>query len=760
LIGKTLAHYEITALLGKGAMGEVYRARDTKLGREIALKILPPDCANDPGRRSRFEREAKAVAALQHPAIVTIYSIEEIDAIHFLTMELVEGQTITELLSAEAPSLGRFFEIAIPLADGVSCAHAAGIAHRDLKPDNVMLDGQRRLKILDFGLAKLCFPQSSIDETVPAQAHTTQAGSIMGTVAYMSPEQITGSKISPRSDIFSLGIIFHELLSRVRPFPGESLPAIMHAIVNEEAPRLASLPDAVAGVINRCLKKNPTDRYADAGELRDALQALEPAVASSPKLEPAATTSVARTAANRGDWERTYRDLCATRERRDLSPEELEVLAECAVWLDAFGERIQANEMAYAAYAKSGRNVDAARVALHLVHDYVQKCAGTVAGGWQRRAERLLRNEPDCIEQGLLLRRQTIVALENCDFEGALDLNEKCAAMADRFNDSDLRAEALHDRGQILIARGEVEEGKSLVDEAMTSATSGEVGPSPLGNLFCRTMSVCRSLADFDRVREWSEAAWRWCEPYGESPYHGICRVHRAETMRHQGRWAEARRAAQKACDDFSRDGSNNHAGEALNELGELALCEGDFQGADDAFRRAHELGYDPVPGLPLLRLAQGRGAAAQQTITRALSEDPDDRLHRARLLTAMIRIALANGDIMRAETAVDELAEIGSDFECPTFKAHALMGRGFLELERGKYELAAPLLREAWSIFNEMGFTYDSARAGVLLATVYLRLGNQDDAELHLGAACKVFRELGAQPDLDSASALINGAD
>ncbi len=202
MIGQTLSHYRIIEKIGAGGMGEVYIAEDTKLSRKVALKVLPPEMAENAERRARFEREAKAVAALDHPNIVTIYSVEEAEGVHFYTMQLVKGKTLTELIPKKAAfakasasqglPLSKFFEIAIPLADAVSAAHEQGIIHRDLKPDNLMVGDDGRLKILDFGLAKLKpgNAESGISE-LPTQSATAE-GRILGTVAYMSPEQAEG----------------------------------------------------------------------------------------------------------------------------------------------------------------------------------------------------------------------------------------------------------------------------------------------------------------------------------------------------------------------------------------------------------------------------------------------------------------------------------------------------------------------------------------------------------------------------------------
>ncbi len=749
MIGKSLGHYEIRDTIGAGGMGQVYRARDTKLGRDVALKILPATLRSDRQALTRFEREAKALAALNHPNIVTIYSIEKDNEEHFLTMELVEGKSLDRLVRDEGMTVDEFETIAVPLADAIAAAHASGVIHRDLKPANIVVSDAGRVKVLDFGVALV------VHETALTEANVT-----VGTAAYMSPEQISGGEVDGRSDIFSLGIIFYELLSGSRPFRGEHPTAMAYSIIHDEPSPLEIQSEALAGVVRRCLAKIPADRFASADELRESLRDLKATASSAVQPTSTAVPPEIQAAYDRADWQEAYRALHALADERGLSPEELEMLATCAIWVDEFEESVQTREKAYAMYAKSGRNVAAARVALDLVHDYIEKSAGAVAGGWRKRAERLLQNEPECIEQGRLIRQKTMMAVDKCDFDKAMQLNQQCSDIADRLNDLDLVAEALHDRGRILTITGDVEQGMSLIDEAMTSAVSGEVHPMTLGNLYCRTLTVCGSLADYNRAREWSDAAWRWSEPHGSLTYQGVCRVHSAAVMRHQGLWADAEKAARTARDYFEKLGLDNHAAEASNELGELALIKGDHEEADSAFRQAHELGVDPVPGLPLLRLAQGRREAALQSIERALSETPDDRLRRAKLLTASIWIALANNRIPLAEAGVNELTTISKDFNCPSFEAHALMGRGAIELERGSADQASPSLRKAWSIFNKAGFPYDAARARTLMAEAYLKTGNKEDAKLQLEAACKTFRDLGAIPDLQAASELIKNTE
>ena len=210
MIGRTLGHYRIASRLGKGGMGEVYLAEDTKLGRRVALKVLPAEVAGDPERRRRFEREAQAVAALNHPNIVMVHSVEEAEGVHFITVELVEGQTLSQLIPRDGLPLGRFFDLAVPLADAISAAHEQGITHRDLKPENVMVTGEGRVKVLDFGLAKLTEGVAAGEAAAERPTATaTEPGKILGTVAYMSPEQAQGKPVDHRSDVFSLGVVLY-----------------------------------------------------------------------------------------------------------------------------------------------------------------------------------------------------------------------------------------------------------------------------------------------------------------------------------------------------------------------------------------------------------------------------------------------------------------------------------------------------------------------------------------------------------------------
>jgi TolB-like protein len=292
--GSRLGSYMIVAPLGTGGMGEVYRAHDPRLGRDVALKVLPAGMATDPSRLERFTREARAIAALNHPHIVTIYSTEDADGIRFLTMELVEGQPLDALIPADGMPLARFLELALPLADALNAAHQKQITHRDLKPANVMVASDGRLKVLDFGLASVSTTNRAGD-VHPAELVTspqvTTPGTIIGTMPYMSPEQVEGRQLDHRTDLFSLGVMFHEMLVGTRPFGGESSPQLMSSILRDTPSSTSDLrtdvPEALGRLIARCLEKQPDDRVQTARDIYNELRHVQKQLESGPRPKPA-----------------------------------------------------------------------------------------------------------------------------------------------------------------------------------------------------------------------------------------------------------------------------------------------------------------------------------------------------------------------------------------------------------------------------------------------------------------------------------------
>ena len=283
MIGTTLSHFKVTAKLGAGGMGEVYRAEDSKLGREVAIKVLPEEMAGDPSRLERFQREARAVAALNHPNIVTIFSVEEAQSsdgepVHFLVMELVDGHTLSREIPAGGLSLERFFTLATAMVEAVAAAHVKGIAHRDLKPANVMVTPEGRVKVLDFGLAKLTEDSATPEMTQMPTEALTKEGLVIGTVPYMSPEQIEGKPVDPRTDIFSLGVLLYEMVTGERPFQGDTSPALMSSILKDVPQPVigvrSDLPRHLGRILTRCLEKDPQHRYASAADLAYELESL------------------------------------------------------------------------------------------------------------------------------------------------------------------------------------------------------------------------------------------------------------------------------------------------------------------------------------------------------------------------------------------------------------------------------------------------------------------------------------------------------
>jgi len=255
-IGTILNHYSITGKLGEGGMGTVYSAEDTRLGRQVAVKVLPPQVSEDAERLHRFEREARSIASLNHPNVVTLFSVEQSGDTHFLTMELVDGVPLSEVIDEDGLSMERFFRLALPLVEAVAAAHARGIIHRDLKPANIMVTGNLRVKVLDFGLAKLAEGKGLVVDAA-SQAGTdvlTGTGQIVGTVAYMSPEQAEGKEVDRRSDIFSLGVVLYEMVTGQHPFPGGTPVSVISAILQVDpkpvTARRKGLPLQLQRIVN------------------------------------------------------------------------------------------------------------------------------------------------------------------------------------------------------------------------------------------------------------------------------------------------------------------------------------------------------------------------------------------------------------------------------------------------------------------------------------------------------------------------------
>jgi serine/threonine protein kinase/tetratricopeptide (TPR) repeat protein len=298
LCGRTLGHYRVGRLIGAGGMGEVYEADDLQLGRRVALKVLPADVATDRDRLARFTREARALAALNHPGIVTIYGVDESEGEHFFTMELVEGRTLSRIIPRQGLALSPLLDIAIPLADALAAAHDKKLVHRDLKPGNVMVTADGRVKVLDFGLVKTFQPAVAANSADTFER--TADGALLGTLPYMSPEQLAGRPADTRSDIFSLGVVLYEMAAGRHPFAGRDAAALVAAVVQERPASLATIsqavPIALDRLVARCMEKDPAHRPASAAEVRAALEGLRRDASPAPTMvviEPPKVPSVA-----------------------------------------------------------------------------------------------------------------------------------------------------------------------------------------------------------------------------------------------------------------------------------------------------------------------------------------------------------------------------------------------------------------------------------------------------------------------------------
>jgi class 3 adenylate cyclase len=465
----------------------------------------------------------------------------------------------------------------------------------------------------------------------------------------------------------------------------------------------------------------------------------------------------ARTAVARSAWTEAYELFSALDAAVGLEPDDLANLARACQWTGHMEECLETFARAYARHVDLGNTRKAAIVALELTRWHRHKLAGAVAMGWLRRAERLLAEDSDCVEYGYLELRRAHDALASGDAERAAALAETAQEYGRRYGDRDLELMGLHDHGLALVAQGQVDEGFAAIDEAAAAAVGGETGPFATAVVYCNTIGACRDVADYRRAGDWTEAAKRWCDRQTINGFPGMCRVYRAEVMRLRGDWITAQEDAKLACVEL-REWSPAVAGAAFYELGEIRLRTGDLEGAEQAFRQAHELDRDPVPGLALLELARGNARGGAALIDRALADAADDRFDRARLLPAKVELALVLGDVAGAEAAVAELRDIADRYDSTAIGAAAASGAGAVALAKGETGEAIRSLRAALQAWRLADVPYEGARTRVLLAQAYLRDGDRGAAQLELDSAKAAFERLGATPDVRRIAELQSG--
>ncbi len=751
--------YAIERVLGRGGMATVYLAQDRKHGRPVAIKLLDPELAAALGRE-RFLREIETAARLTHPHILPLHDSGEADGLLYYVMPYVEGESLRQRLNREQQlPIEDAVGIACAVASALSYAHSRDVVHRDVKPENILLSGGEAM-VADFGIA------AAVDAA--GGGSLTRTGVVLGTPAYMSPEQAAGERpLDGRTDVYGLGCVVYEMLTGEPPFTGPTGQAIIAKRFTDPVPSARRLretiPPAVDRAIAKALARAPADRFATPRQFAEALRAPGEVAAPAPAIpEPAApapapapngTQAIARHAFARHAWREAFDAFAAAQAEHALPVEDLERMAESAWWIGRIDDCIAARERAYAIYRDRKEPRAAAAVAVRLAEDFFRRQAKSLGNGWLKCAERLLEDVPESPEHVALLRLHAVLALESeGDVEKALGLARRTSDLAARFHDHDLQALALHDIGRMLVSKGELAQGMALIDEAMAAAVGGELGPEVTGRIYCNMMGTCEKLADYQRAAEWSEEARRWCEHHTESGFPGICRVHRAELMRLRGSWHDAETEALRAAQEL-QGFYHIAAGEAFYEIGEIRLRMGDLQRAEEVFHQAHELGREPVPGLALLRLAEGKLDSARTLIDRAVADRPAGSLDRARVLPACVQIALASGDVDAARVAALELDAIAAVYGSTALHASAAQARGAVQLAAAAGDGAVADLRRACKLWQEIRLPYETASARLLLAGAYRATACAEDAELELQSATSSFKILGA--DITTARAL-----
>ncbi len=471
------------------------------------------------------------------------------------------------------------------------------------------------------------------------------------------------------------------------------------------------------------------------------------------------TLEAARAAASDQQWRAAYVSF-STLGERELAPEDLETYAEAAWWNGQLDEAISLRERAHAEYTAAGDPLGAARMALVLAWDYEGRGSFAVSNGWLASAERILDGLPEAPEHGRLLLLKGIAALfAEGDLERAVELFEETFELASRVGDRDVQMLALSGKGRAFIKAGEIERGLALLDEATASAMCGDIRPHAAGLVYCVTISSCQDLGDVRRAAEWTEAANRWCDRLDVTGFPGACRIHRAEVLRIRGDWPAAEAQALAACEELLDFDRSITAG-GHYEIGEIRRRQGNFAGAEEAYRVSNELGRDPQPGLALLRLAEGKVDAATAGITRALDETTDP-LSRLRRLPARVEIAIAAGDLRAARAAADEMEGIIDSYKIGERRAAAFdallhFARGRILLAEGDSEGAASALKRARDEWQGVGAPYETAQARLTLGIAFRRLGDEHAAAAELEGALGAFERLGAKLDEARAQELL----
>jgi class 3 adenylate cyclase len=455
----------------------------------------------------------------------------------------------------------------------------------------------------------------------------------------------------------------------------------------------------------------------------------------------------ARDALKRHEWRDAYDALTEVDRAGSLSAEGLALLASAAYWTAHPDETVADLERAYNAYLEEGDHASAAMMAFRVAEQHGMRMAMPQATGWATRAQHLGEEDPAWPVHGWLTWMRGLLAWFQADFDAAIAYYDESAGLASGSGDRDLYWMSIHDKGHALCLLGRVEEGMTLLDEAMAAVVGGELGPDAAGYVYCGMIGACSKLGDYGRASEWTEATLRWCERESVPAFPGVCRIHKAELMRLRGSLTKAEEEARLACEELPRFNFFSGLGPANYEIGEVRRRLGDFRGAEEAYARAHEFGYNPQPGLSLVRLAQGKVETAAAWIGQALDGAGGNRCLQLKLLAAQAEVALAAGELETAASAADELELIVGHYKAPALHALAASVRGAVRLAQGKPDEALRELRRAQQGWQEVDAPLEVADVRVLLGRAFGAMGDDEAAALELNAARATFERLGARP-------------
>ena len=673
MIGKTILHYRVVELLGKGGMGVVYKAHDPRLNRFVAIKLLHQATAGDPDHRHRFLREARAASSLNHPGIVTIHDIQTIDGDDLLVMEFVDGVKLGDLIGRTGLPIAVATRYALEISDALAAAHDAGIIHRDLKPANIMVTSKGRVKLLDFGLAKLVAPRraaaASSGQPETSTVPLTKVGAVMGTVAYMSPEQAAAEEIDARSDIFSFGVILYEMLAGARPFQGDSTVAQLRALYSTEPPELKTLRNDVSPglqtIVNRALAKDREQRYQSIAELHADLEAVT--TGQPPSGGPEDLTLTAVTAPQ----ERAHRPTPGRSfPRRVLLTVVLAALALAAVvgvsgrWrggrdspatsLTASGapELTRAGIGLLDLYFRKG-NVDRAIAAFEQANQVDPDYAPAYAGLAQAYVIKNRANpDPQWMRLALAAAKESVarnehlavgyVALSTVLLEGGkTDEAEQAARRAVELDPLSARANVA--AGLVHVARGDLDGAEPALAKAVKLDPGDWLANLQLGLLRYRQADYERAATQIEKGLE--------ANPEHVTLYRNLAAVYHM-----MNRYDRAAAALQRALEIEPNDA-------VYSNLGTLLFFQGRYGEAVHAFQKAIELGANSYVNWGNLadsfRWIPGRKSEARDAYTRAIqlargwiSEHPDDLDARGSLAVYLAK----SGDSPATLSEVSEL--------------------------------------------------------------------------------------------------------